>query len=88
MPEICRFYGIIISMNWWEPRHHAPHIHAHYQEDQATIDIDTGQVLAGSLPGRALSLVREWMVLHREELQELWQRAQAREPLHKIEPLE
>ena len=88
MPEICRFYGIIISMNWWEPRHHTPHIHAHYGEDQATINIETGQLLAGSLPARALNLIREWTALHRAELRELWNLAEAREPLHRIDPLE
>ena len=75
-------------MNWWEPRHHSPHIHALYSGDQATIHIDTGQVLAGSLPSRALHLVREWMTLHRDELHELWRLAQQREPLFKVDPLE
>lgn len=88
MPEISRFYGIVISMNWWEPRHHGPHVHAHYGADQATVDIETGQMLAGSLPGRALSLVRTWIVIHRAELHELWSLAQRREPLFKIDPLE
>ena len=88
MPEISRFYGIVISMNWWEPRHHSPHIHAHYGADQATVDINSGQLLAGSLPGRVLSLVREWMMFHRTELHELWSLAQRREPLFKDNPLE
>ena len=88
MPEISRFYGILISMNWWEPRHHAPHIHAHYAGHQATVHIHTGQVLAGRLPSRALRLVQEWLQLHEEQLNDLWNRAQAREPLYKIEPLE
>ena len=88
MPEISRFYGIIISMNWWEPRHHSPHIHVHYSGKQATIHITTGQILAGNLAPRALNLVREWMLLHQRELDQLWERAQAREPLFKIDPLE
>jgi hypothetical protein len=33
MPEISRFFGIIIRM-FAEPevQHHVPHFHAHYQE--------------------------------------------------------
>ena len=88
MPEISRFYGIVISMNWWEPRHHSPHIHALYGGNSATIHIDTGQVLAGTLPTRALNLVRQWVALHRDELRELWRLAQQREPLFKVDPLE
>jgi hypothetical protein len=37
---------------------------------------------------RALALVLEWWHLHRTELLENWQRAQARQPLNKIEPLD
>ena len=55
---------------------------------QATVDIDTGEILGGSLTSRSLSLVREWIGLHRVELNDLWHLAQAREPLYRIDPLE
>ena len=62
MPEISRFFGIVIYMNW---REHPPmHFHAVYGEHEALMTLD-GKVYAGSLPGRALSMVREWMALHR-----------------------
>jgi len=54
----------------------------------ASVDIDTGEILGGSLTSRSLSLVREWIGLHRVELSDLWLLAQARKPLYRIDPLE
>ncbi|MCC6535410.1 MAG: DUF4160 domain-containing protein [Burkholderiales bacterium] len=86
MPELCRFFGIVIAMYYND---HAPaHFHAKYGGEQASIAIDSGEVLEGSLSTRALRLVEEWRTLHRAELLDDWQRAQARQPLSKIEPLE
>lgn len=85
MPELSRFFGIIIYMNW---REHPPvHFHAVYGEYEASITLD-GQIYAGDLPRRALSLVREWLALHRNELADDWQRALAKQPLNPIDPLE
>ena len=42
MPEISRFYGIIITMNFNE--HNPPHFHAMYQGYEISIDIHTGLV--------------------------------------------
>lgn len=85
MPEISRFFGIVIYMNW---REHPPvHFHAVYGEHEALITLD-GIVSAGSLPTRALSLVREWLALHRTELELDWQLAQQKQPLNLINPLE
>ena len=85
MPEISRFFGIVIYMNW---RDHPPaHFHAVYGEHEALMTFD-GKVYAGSLPGRALSMVREWLALHRDELEADWTLAVARMPLKQIEPLE
>ena len=53
--------------------------------EQMTFD---GKVYAGSLPGRALSMVREWLALHRDELESDWALALQRKPLNPIEPLE
>ena len=67
--------------------HPPPHFHAKYGDDQAQIVIATGEVLNGSLPRRALALVREWTELHRDELKSDWQRAERHQPLVSIEPL-
>lgn len=56
-------------------------------EYEAKIDIGTGELQAGELPSRAMRLVREWVQLHRAELQADWDLAQAREELAKIDPL-
>jgi Domain of unknown function (DUF4160) len=85
MPEISRFLGIVIAMFYNE--HAPPHFHAWYGEHEATIRIGDGTV-DGYLPRRARAHVLEWYGLHREELQENWERARTRKPLRKIEPLE
>lgn len=86
MPEICRFYGIVIKMYFNE--HQPPHFHAYYGEHQALVSIPTLAIIAGKLPSRALGLVVEWAALHRDDLLELWQQAQAMQPLGKIQPLD
>ena len=85
MPELARFFGIIIYMNWRD--HNPPHIHAVYGEHEALVSLN-GKVLNGSLPKRALSLVFEWLAIHRDELLEDWELAQQRKALNTIEPLE
>jgi Domain of unknown function (DUF4160) len=67
--------------------HGVPHFHAAYSGHRASISIDTLEVLGGSLPDRALRLAREWAELHREELEANWERAVARQPLERIDPL-
>ncbi len=85
MPEISRFFGIIIYMNWRD--HPPPHFHAVYGEHEALMTFD-GRVYAGALPSRALSMVREWLALHRDELEADWALAVTNRPLNPIEPLE
>lgn len=85
MPEICRFYGIVIRMFFNE--HDPPHFHAAYGGNEALIEINTLAVFAGRLPPRALGLVTEWAAMHREELLSLWKNAKEMRVLHKIEPL-
>jgi hypothetical protein len=85
LPRISSFYGIVIAMYYRE--HGRPHFHAGYGEHRATVAIDTLEVLAGSLPERALRLVREWGELHRFELGVNWRRARTSEPLEPIPPL-
>lgn len=86
MPELSRFFGIIIAMYYND--HAPPHFHAKYGDDEASIRIDNGEVMEGALGTRARRLVDEWRILHQTELLEDWTRAQARQPLNKIEPLE
>ena len=85
MPRISAFYGIVITMYWRD--HPPPHFHAAYGGQVAEIDIASLEVLDGSLPSRALRLIREWGGLHRDELRENWARARAHETLLSIDPL-
>jgi hypothetical protein len=86
MPTISRFYGIVITMYYAD--HPPPHFHARYAGQKAQVTIDPPGVIAGNLPPRALALAVEWAVAHRQELLDNWQRAQARQPLQKIHPLQ
>ena len=86
MPRISAFYGIVIAMYWGERDHPVPHFHAEYAGARASIAVD-GRVLAGSLPARALRLVREWASLHEDELLANWRRARDHERLVQIAPL-
>jgi hypothetical protein len=86
MPEISRFYGIIIRMFYND--HNPPHFHVIYQVDEAIIDIKTLEILEGRLPNRAKSLAIEWAIEHRNELLNNWQKARSHETLEKIEPLD
>jgi hypothetical protein len=68
--------------------HGPPHFHARYGEFEATIDIGTWAVLQGQLPSRALNLVQEWAMIHREELLEDWRLCRDHEQPNKVEPLQ
>lgn len=85
MPELSRFYGIIIYMYWED--HAPPHFHACYGTEEALILIENGAVHRGSLPARALKLVREWMNIHQEEIAQQWEKAVQSAPIQKIAPL-
>ncbi len=86
MPEISRFFGIIIAMYYND--HAPPHFHAKYSGDEAIIVIDTGEILAGHLPPRAIALVQEWRQMHISDLSTDWTLARERKVLKRIEPLE
>ncbi len=83
MPEISRFYGIIVKMYFFANEHNPPHIHAIYNKNIAIIDIQTLEIIEGELPKRALKLVTEWMILHKEEIKLIWETQEFK----KIEPL-
>ena len=85
MPEISRFFGIIIRMYFGD--HNPPYFHAIYQEDSAEYDINALIIIRGSLPSRAHAMVLEWASLHREELLEDWKLAIEKKEIKKIEPL-
>ena len=86
MPELCRFFGIIIRMYYND--HDPPHFHAVYGENEALIEIDTLAVVRGELPRRALALVVEWAVLHRNELRRDWDLTRSGQTPAPIAPLE
>lgn len=84
MPEICRFFGIIITM--FADDHNPPHFHIRYGNYKATITIDKG-IVTGQMPRNALNRVFRWLDLHRGELMENWKRLQNGEQAEKINPL-
>ncbi len=86
MPRISFFYGIAVYMYFRD--HAPPHFHAIYGEHEGVFDLRSGELLVGSLPSRARSLVVEWAKMHGEELAANWERAQAGEPLEQVEPLD
>jgi hypothetical protein len=86
MPEISRFFGIVIRM--YVNDHFPPHFHAVYGEFEALINIETLAVYRGDLPRRALALVHEWAEQHRDEIRDDWERARKGETLQPIAPLE
>jgi hypothetical protein len=85
MPKISEFYGISIFMYFGD--HAPPHFHARYGGREAKVDIQHLGVLEGSLPPRALRLVKEWARIHRTELRRAWRQGCAPAPIDPIEPL-
>ena len=84
MPEISRFFGIIIKMFFNE--HSPPHFHVEYQDYTAIIIIEDGTV-KGEMPRKQLNLIFEWLDIHKTELLKNWELSIARQPLLKIKPL-
>ena len=72
MPILSNFYGILIKMYFQQSEHNPPHIHALYGEYMGAIDIQTGELLEGDLPARALKLVQEWLKIHRDDILTIW----------------
>ena len=86
MPELARFYGIVIQMYFGD--HQPPHFHALYAGRNAAIDIETLAFIDGQLPPRARGLVIEWAAIHQDELREAFRMAQMMEIPSKIAPLD
>mgnify|MGYP000400976799 CR=1 FL=1 len=88
MAVIAMFYGIIISMYYFDKRqHHVPHIHVKYQGQEAVIAIPEGELLEGQIPANKLKLVNAWIEIHRDELMADWELASSGETVFRIEPL-
>ena len=85
MPEISRFYGIVIAMFYSE--HNPPHFHARYGKNKIAVEIRTLRVLEGTLPPRAMGLVMEWASQHQDELLANWEEARDDRPPRTIDPL-
>lgn len=86
MPEITRFFGIIIRMFYDD--HNPPHFHAEFGGKKLVMDF-CGNILQGDLGSKtALKLIREWTDLHQAELAEDWELARASQKIKKIAPLE
>lgn len=87
MPELSRFYNIVIKMIFSDnEQHHKPHFHVFYAEHTASVGVD-GELLAGTLPVKQLKLVQAWAAIHEDELYRAWNNAVQNKPLQKIEPL-
>ncbi len=84
MPELSRFYGLIVFMNFKD--HNPPHFHVWYGDFKAIVTINDG-IVKGEMPQRALKMIFEWLEIHREELIADWNLAQKGDELFKIEPL-
>ncbi|MFA6130515.1 MAG: DUF4160 domain-containing protein [Candidatus Omnitrophota bacterium] len=85
MPEISRFYGIVIRM--FHRKHAPPHLHAHCGDDEITVEIISG-VAHGRFPPTAMRLVQSWLALHQDELLRCWRLAREGKRLPRIAPLE
>lgn len=88
MPVISMFYGIIIKLFYFDnQQHHCPHIHVHYQDESAVIEIPTGKILEGKLKSNKMKLVQAWIEIHKEELMADWELAVNGDEIFKIDPL-
>jgi hypothetical protein len=86
MPEVSRFFGIVIV--FYHRDHAPPRFHVRYSGDSGIMQISNLEVLSGELPPRILRLVREWALLHHEELVAAWVQASSNQVPAKIKPLE
>lgn len=84
MPEISRFYGMIIKMYFQQKEHNPPHIHVLYGDYMGSIEIESLKMSEGDLPPKALSLAQEWVKAHQDELLTIWNTQQ----FIKLPPLE
>lgn len=88
MPELSRFAGMIIYMLFCDVKqHNKPHVHVYYEEFEAVIGVD-GELLAGSLPHKQLTIVTGWLAFHEEDVYKAWNLAVRGEHFEKIPPMQ
>ena len=88
MAVLSMFYGIIVSMYYFDNRQHKlPHIHVRYHDHEAVTAIEDGVVLEGDLPGNKMKLIQAWVELHKDDLIANWSLAISGEEVFKIDPL-
>lgn len=88
MAVISMFYGIIVSMYYFDnQRHHRPHVHIKYQDQEVVLAIPEGDILEGSLKSNKMKLVQAWIEIHQDELMADWTLASQGEAIFKIDPL-
>jgi len=88
MPTISMFYGILVSILYEDnDRHHLPHVHVRYSGEKASVSIEDGSILAGSIPARQMKMLQAWIEIHKDELYADWELAVSGEELFRIEPL-
>jgi len=88
MAVIAMFYGVIVSMYYFDTRqHHLPHIHVKYQEQEVVLSIPDGKVLEGKLKSNKMKLIQAWIEIHQEELMADWELASNGESIFRIAPL-
>ena len=89
MPTISMFYGILVAMMFRDnERHNLPHIHVRYAGEKASVAIEDGRVLAGSLQTKQMKMVQAWIEIHKDELFADWELALAGEEPFRIAPLQ
>lgn len=86
MPEISRFYGIVVKMYYND--HAPPHFHAEHGGRQVVVAIDSLTIISGGLSPRATGLLMEWAMLHQNDLRRVWDQARGQQPLDKVDPLD
>ena len=87
MPIISNFYGIIIRMYFKDNEEHKiPHLHANYNEYTGIFDLK-GNLIEGKLPNSQKRIVRAWIEIHYEELNNLWNLLVEGKEGFKINPL-
>lgn len=85
VPELCRFYNIVIKMLYNDNvQHHKPHFHVYFAEYEASVGVD-GELLAGSIPVKQLKLVQAWAAIHEEEQYIAWKQAVQNAPFCKAD---
>lgn len=86
MPYVSMFFGIIIRM--FHNEHNPPHFHAEYQGQRGLFDFN-GEVIKGNLKSKtAQKLIKEWALLHKEELELNWEKAVQGKQIDRIKPLD